>query len=45
MIIIEDNKSYFEVKKYAIRFFKQQKKKYNKKILTFKELKSLPKKK
>ncbi len=44
-IIIEDNKTYFEVKKEAIRFFKQQKKKYNKKILTFKELKSLPKKK
>ena len=44
-IIIEDNKTYFEVKKEAIRFFKQQKKKYNKKILTFKEIKSLPKKK
>ena len=44
-IVIEDNKTYFEVKKEAIRFFKQQKKKFNKKILTFKEIKSLPKKK
>ena len=44
-IIIEDNKTFFEVKKEAIRFFKQQKKKYNKKILTFKEIKSIPKKK
>ena len=44
-IVIEDNKTYFEVKKEAIRFFKQQKKKFNKKTLTFKEIKSLPKKK
>ena len=44
-IIIEDNKTYFEIKKEAIRFFRQKKKKFGKKTLSFNEVKSLPKKK
>ena len=44
-IVIEDNKTYFEIKKEAIRFFRQKKKKFGKKTLSFNEVKSLPKKK
>ncbi len=44
-IVITKNKTYFEVKKEALRFFKQTKKKFNNKTLTFKEIDVLPKKK
>ena len=44
-IVITKNKTYFEVKKEALRFFKQTKKKFNNKTLTFKEVDLLPKKK
>ncbi len=44
-IIINKNKTYFEVKREAERFFKQSKKKFNNKQLTFKEVNVMPKKK
>ena len=44
-IVITKNKTYFEVKKEALRFFSQSKKKFNNKKLTFKEINTLPKKK
>ncbi len=44
-IVITKNKTYFEVKKEALRFFSQSKKKFNNKKLTFKEINTLHKKK
>ena len=44
-IIINKNKTFFEVKREALRFFKQTKKKFNNKTITFKEINTLPKKK
>ena len=43
-IIINKNKTFFEVKREALRFFKQTKKKFNNKTITFKEINTLPKK-
>ena len=43
-IVIEDNKTYFEIRKEGVRFLNQTKKKFKNKTLTFKEIKANSKK-